>query len=98
MKAALRDDRAGSSALASALIEQGQMACLPEALVRAIKVVQRPAADGDDVVTAIHLILRYGTDEQRCQLAAFASEVKSTNPDYAAFLQMKLAQSASGRL
>lgn len=93
VKAALREDRPGSSALAAVLIEEGQTVCLPEALVRAMKVVRRPAADGDDVMAAIRLLLRDGTEDQRGQLAALAGEFKSTNPDYAAFLQLKLAQS-----
>ena len=98
VKAALRHDRPGSSSLAAILIDAGETACLPEALVRAEKVIHRPMANGDDVFAAIRLLLNYGTDRQRRQLAALAVAFKGTNPSYAAFLQLKLDQSLTSRL
>jgi hypothetical protein len=92
VKAALRQDRPGSSAVAAGLIDHGQKACLPEALDRAMKVIGRPAANGSDVFAAIMLILNEGSDDQRRQYLATASRVRSINPDYAAFLQLKLNQ------
>ena len=56
VKAALREDRAGSSYLASILMSEGQRACLPEALGRAMKVIRCPEANGDDVSSAIGLV------------------------------------------
>lgn len=97
MKTALRDDRPGSSFLAARLIDEGQRGCLSEALDRALKVIRRSHADGDDLFASVRLVLSYGTEEQRRQLESLAVGFKSTNPDYAAFLQLKLAQSRSGR-
>jgi hypothetical protein len=93
VKVALCKDRPGSSALAAILITKEQKACLPQALDRAMKVIRRPEANGDDVFSAIQLVLRYGTEDQRRQYASLTSELKSVNPDYAAFLQLKLSQS-----
>jgi hypothetical protein len=93
VKVALRKDRPGSSAFAASLIAKGQKTCLPEALDRAMKVIRRPEANGDDVFSAIQLVLRYGAEDQRRQYASLTAELKSLNPDYAAFLQLKLSQS-----
>lgn len=90
VRTALREDRSGSSAIAGDLIREGQKACLPEALDRAMKVIRRPTAS--DVFSAIMLVLTEGSDEQRRQYVAVAQEFKNTNPDYAAFLLMKLNQ------
>ncbi len=92
LKTALREDQTGSSYLAWRLIDSGPTACLPEALDRAMLVVRRPDADGDDVFSSIRLILTYGAPAQRGQLAALAQELKAVNPDYAAFLQRQLGQ------
>jgi hypothetical protein len=98
VKAALREDRAGSSAIAGALIRDGHTACLPEALDRAMKVIGRPAANESDVFSAVMLVLEEGSDAQRRQYAMLISQFKSRNPDYAAFLQLKLSQTPKGRL
>ncbi len=92
-KSALRADRPGSCFLAARLIDEGQKACLPEALDRAMKVIDRPAADADDLGVALRLVLRYGTGAQLRRLAALSIEFRSTNPDYAGFLQRQIAQS-----
>jgi hypothetical protein len=60
------------------LIDEGHKACLPEALDRALKVIRRPTADGDDVVTSIRLVLDYGTEDQHRQLAALAAGFEDT--------------------
>jgi hypothetical protein len=92
VKAALREDRPGSSYLASRLMSEGQMACLPEALGRAMKVIRRPASNGDDVISAIRLVLEHGTDAQLREFSAVAGELKVRYPDYAAFLELKRLQ------
>ncbi len=92
VKAALREDRPGSSYLASTLIGEGRIACLPEALDRAMKEIRRPEGSGDDVFTSIMLVLEHGTEAQRGQFAAVAGELKATYPDYAAFLELKRSQ------
>jgi hypothetical protein len=92
VKAVLREDRAGSSYLASILMSEGQMACLPEASGRAMKVIRRPETDGDDVFSAIRLVLEHGTDDQRREFATVAGELKVMYPDYAAFLELKRLQ------
>jgi len=90
VRTALREDRSGSLAIAGNMIGEGQKACLPDALARAMKVISRPTAS--DVFFAIMLVLTQGSDEQRRQYVAVAQEFKNTNPDYAAFLLMKLNQ------
>ncbi len=55
-----------------------------------MKVIGRPTAS--DVFSASMLVLTEGSDEQRRQYAAVAQELRSTNPDYSAFLLMKLGQ------
>jgi hypothetical protein len=92
VKALLREDRAGSSYLASILMNEGQMACLPEALGRAMKVIRRPETNGDDLFSAIRLVLEHGTDAQRREFASVAGELKVMYPDYAAFLELKRLQ------
>jgi hypothetical protein len=94
VRKALRQDVPGSSFLAARLIDEGQSACLREALNRAMKVVRRPAADGDDVSSAVGRVLRYGTNNERRQLAAFAAKFQKTNPDYSTFLERRIAQSS----
>lgn len=97
VKTALRDDRPGSSFLAVRLIDEGQRGCLYEALDRALKVIRRSHADGDDLFASIRLVLGYGSEEQRRQLESLAVGFKSTNPDYAAFLQLRIAQASRDR-
>jgi hypothetical protein len=94
VKAALRKDRPGSSALAASLITDGRKDCLPEALTRAMKVLYRPEADGSDVFGSIQLVLHYGNEEQRRRYARLVTDFKNINPDYVAFLQLKLSQSS----
>jgi hypothetical protein len=84
---ALRGDQPGSSALASNLVYEGQRACLPEALDRALKVIHRPT--DSDVFAGIRLIVAEGSEQQRRQYLAVVQEFKATNPDYAAFLMMQ---------
>ncbi len=95
VKTALKEDSAGSSDIAGALIGQGQRELVPDALDRAMKVVRRPEAS--DVFPAIMLILEEGSDEQRRQFADVIGQFRSINPDYAAFLQLKLNQTPSPR-
>jgi hypothetical protein len=76
--------------LPATLLAGGQKACLPDALARAIKVISRPTAS--DVFSAIMLVLTEGSVEQRRQYVAVAQKFKNTNPDYAAFLLMRLNQ------
>lgn len=95
VRTALRGDFAGSSYLASVLMSEGQMACLPEALRRATKVIRRPETNGDDVFSAIRLVLEHGTDDQRRELATVVGELKVMYPDYAAFLELKRSQTSS---
>lgn len=95
VKTSLRENLPGSSALASALTGSAEKACLSEALSRALKVIARPAADESDLFSAIMLVLNKGSDEQIEQYEMLANQMKSANPDYAAFLQLKLHQTWS---
>jgi hypothetical protein len=91
VKAGLRRDRSGFSFLAARLIDDGQKQLLPDGLDRAMKLIRRPAADGDDLLTSIRLVIDHGTDEQRGSLAALAVELKDEDPDYALLLERQLS-------
>ena len=80
LKAALNQDRPGSSAVALALVDKGQKDCLPEALTRASRVLRHPSADQLDLDAALLLVRRYGSGAERSELRATAMAFKKTIP------------------
>jgi hypothetical protein len=69
LRKGLRDDVAGSSYIAWTLVRNGHQATLPEALTRALSVVDRPDSDYNDLQGAAALLRDYGDDAELKQLA-----------------------------
>jgi hypothetical protein len=70
LRQALRNDVSGSSYVAWTLVHNGHQATLPEAVTRALKLVDRPSADYNDLQGAAALLRDYGSDRDLRQLAA----------------------------
>jgi hypothetical protein len=69
LRQALHDDLAGSSYIAWTLARNGHQATLRDAVTRALKVVNRPASDYNDLQGAAALLRDYGSDQEVKQLA-----------------------------
>jgi hypothetical protein len=69
LRQALDNDLSGSSYIALVLVRSGNRDILPNALVRALKVADRPDAAYDDLQGAAALLRDYGSDSQLKQLA-----------------------------
>jgi hypothetical protein len=83
LRKALNDDVAGSSYIAWTLARNGHQAVLPEALTRALRVVDRsPAGDYDDVEGAAALLGDFGSDQQVRQLAGVVSKYQTQDSEY----------------
>ncbi|HEX4808262.1 MAG TPA: hypothetical protein VH325_05000 [Bryobacteraceae bacterium] len=93
VRTGLREDRPGFLSMAWRLIYNGQNLLIANASEKATKVLRRPSANADDLMAAINLLLQYATGEQRREYAAIATGFKSTDADYAAFLELELRQS-----
>jgi hypothetical protein len=79
LREALRDDLAGTSYIAWTLARNGHQATLPEALARALKVADRPDADGSDLQGAAALLRDYGSDQQLKQLAGLVQKYQTAD-------------------
>ena len=82
LRRALRDDVAGTSYIAWTLARNGHCETLPEAQARALKVVDRPDSDYNDLQGAAALLVDYGTDEQLKQLANVVRKYQTENRDF----------------
>ena len=83
LRKALSDDAAGSSYLAWTLVRRGHQAVLPDALARALQVVDRlPAVDYGDVEGAVELLLDFGSDQQLRQLAGVVAKYQLQNREH----------------
>jgi hypothetical protein len=83
LRKALNDDVAGSSYIAWTLARNGHQAVLPEALARALRVVDRsPAGDYDDVQGAAALLGDFGSDQQVRQLAGVVAKYQTQDSEY----------------
>src|SRR5579863_1922932 len=69
LRQALRNDVSGSSYVASTLAQNGHRATLPDALAQALRVVDRPDGDYNDLQGAAALLRDYGNDAELKQLA-----------------------------
>ncbi len=77
LRKALNDDVPGSSYIAWTLAHNGHKAVLPEALARALRVVDRsPAGDYTDLQGAAALLRDFGNDQQLRQLAAWSRSIR----------------------
>ena len=92
LRRALRDDVAGTSYIAWTLARNGHRETLAEAQARALKVVDRPDSDYNDLQGAAALLVDYGTDEQLKQLANVVRKYQAENRDFFG----RLWQSATG--
>jgi hypothetical protein len=78
----LNRDVDGSSYIAWTLVRNGQKAFLREALVRALKVADRPKGDPLDLTSAALLLLDYGSDAQLDELAGLVRKYRKFDPSH----------------
>ncbi len=86
LRQALQNDLAGSSYIAWTLAHNGHQANLQEAITRALKVADRPEADGSDLQGAAALLRDYGSDNDLKQLAALVRKYQTRNEKFYATL------------
>jgi hypothetical protein len=86
LRQALQDDLAGSSYIAWILAHNNHQANLLEALARALKVVDRPDADGTDLQGAAALLRDYGSDQDLKELATLVRKYQTQNEKFYAAL------------
>ena len=79
---ALRDDLEGSSYIAWVLARNGHQATLRDALVRALKVADRPASDYNDLQGAAALLRDYGSDQELKQLAGLVRKYQAQDEKF----------------
>lgn len=77
LRQALKDDLAGSSYIAWTLARNGQKGFLREALIRGLRVADRPNADFGDLQGATALLRDYGNDRQLQQLAGLVRKYQT---------------------
>ena len=83
LRKALADDAPGSSYIAWTQAQHGYKAVLPEALARALRVVDRPpASDYTDLQGAAALLRDFGNDQQLRQLAAVVAKYQIRDHEY----------------
>lgn len=98
LRQALRDDLAGTSYIAWTLARNGHQATLPEALVRALKVADRPESDLTDLQGAAALISDYGNDAQLKQLAALVRKYQTQDREFYRSLWQYATNAANARV
>jgi hypothetical protein len=79
LRQALKNDLDGTSYIAWTLARNGHQATLPEALARALKVADRPDANGADLQGAAALLRDYGSDQQLKQLAGLVQKYQTAD-------------------
>jgi len=77
LRQALRNDLAGSSYIAWTFAHSGHQAVLKEALVRALKVADRPTTDFTDLQGAAALLRDFGSDQQLDELASLVRKYQT---------------------
>jgi hypothetical protein len=97
LREALRDDLAGTSYIAWTLARNGHQATLPEALARALKVADRPDADGSDLQGAAALLRDYGSDQQLTQLAGLVRKYQTADRKFYQMLWQYATESDNPR-
>ena len=95
LRQALRDDLAASSHIAWTLVRNGHQSALPEALARALKVVDRPDTGRSDIEGAAALLRDYGTDEQLKRLASLVRKYQTTNQKFYSLLWQYATESGN---
>jgi hypothetical protein len=97
LREALRNDLAGTSYIAWTLVRNGHQATLPEALVRALKVADRPDADPSDLQGAAALLRDYGSDQQLNQLAGLVQKYQTADQKFYRMLWQYATESENPR-
>jgi len=97
LRQALQDDLAGSSYIAWTLAHNNHQANLPEALARALKVVDRPDADATDLQGAAALLRDYGSDQDLKKLATLVRKYQTQNEKFYAALWQYATEAGNPR-
>ncbi len=97
LRQALLNDLAGSSYIAWTLARNGHQATLPEALVRALKVADRPHADFTDLQGAAALLRDYGSDRELNQLAALVRKYQTQDKEFYSVLWQYATEAGNPR-
>ncbi len=82
LRDALRNDLEGTSYIAWTLALNGYQATLPEALARALKVVDHPDTNRTDLQGAAALLRDYGSDQQLTQLAGLVRKYQTLDQNF----------------
>lgn len=94
---ALRADVPGSSWIASGFVRGGNRDVLPDALVRALKVADRPGADGTDLQGAAGLLRDYGSDRDLEKLAALVQKYQTRDKRFYSVLWQYATEAGNPR-
>ena len=97
LRQALQNDLAGSSYIAWTLAHNGHQANLEEAITRALKVADRPEADGTDLQGAAALLRDYGSDNDLKQLAALVRKYQTRDEKFYAVLWQYATEAGNPR-
>jgi hypothetical protein len=97
LRRALQDDVDGSCYIAWTLARNGHRATLPDALDRALRVVNRPNSDRTDLQGAAALIRDFGSDAQLAQLAAVVRKYQAADRELYGLLWQYATQAANPR-
>jgi hypothetical protein len=98
LRKALNDDVAGSSYIAWIQAQNGHKAVVPEALARALRVVDRtPAANYNDLQGAAALLREFGNDQQLRQLAGIVAKYQVRDRGYYSILWQYATEAGNPR-
>jgi DnaJ-domain-containing protein 1 len=97
LREALRNDLHGTSYIAWTLARNGYQATLPEALARALKVADRPDANGTDLQGAAALLRDHGSDQQLAQLASLVRKYQTLDRNFYQMLWQSATESDNPR-
>ncbi len=97
LRKALRNDLDRSSYIAWAFARTGHQATLPEALLRALKVADRPDAEVSDIQGAAALLRDFGSDRQLNELAALVRKYQTGDRKFCHLLWQYATESGNFR-
>jgi hypothetical protein len=97
LRQALGNDVSGSSYVAWILVRNGHQTTLPEALTRALKLVDRPSADYNDLQGAAALLRDFGSDRELRQLAAVVRKYQTQDKTFYSVLWQYATEAGNPR-
>jgi hypothetical protein len=97
LRQAPQNDLDGSSYIAWTLVRNGHQTTLPEALTRALKLVDRPSADYNDLQGAAALLRDYGSDRELGQLAAVVRKYQTQDKTFYSVLWQYATEAGNPR-